>query len=1066
MDKYEDYYEARRQITEILEKDLIGPVTEDEWLSVRPSRYYVAGKLYPQVQPRPDDENPAEDGESLRIADNPLQDSDASLPLSGQTRPSSMALTFCVDPAAAELKFSVRFARYAERKDDEVPEAWQHLLPEDEKRRQSARFWERKSEELEIDVPVQDSGTQLIPVSDNLVLRVFFRTSGTGRIITTALVNTAQARAGSQRDELCIFQPQFKIKVKTPNLPQPFLPLERTHRRQTEEQEDLEYLYGSSAAYANGHGCAPKWDRASHPQWICSQIMPWHDVPQMRPAGSGGHALSMKFLAEGSSEEVLSELEAFRDAYAAWVADLPNRAAHEKRGQRHAAVKHIQACEAALKRISAGIARLAEDTNGAVFKAFQLANEAMLMQREQTLKRNKRPFDPVQDARWYPFQLAFLLYEITSFADPTAASDNATPDREVADLLWFPTGGGKTEAYLGISAFVIFLRRLRDPDSDGVTVMMRYTMRLLTLQQFERASILIAACELLRQKYCLGGSEISIGLWVGQSLTPNKLDEARKNLKRGVSAALPEGDPAQLRVCPWCGEELSRSDDYHVDMKRTRMLIHCSNPECPFYGTENGLPVHVVDEAIYAHLPTFIVATIDKFAQMPLREEPAALFGVGSEHRPPELIIQDELHLIAGQLGTITGLYEPAISWACKDETGTGAKIIASTATIRGAGDQILSLFGRSHTQFPPPGLDANDLYFAAPASPESRPTRRYLGIMGCDAENSTVLVHVLAAMLFATRYLATLGFSDEVVDSFWTLTGYFNTIRELGQSAGQIMDEVQDRFRYLARTKFAAVYPGVEVRPYKSVRELTSRMGSSDIREVLQSISTRSYTSGTKNKDVYDFLVATNMLSVGVDIARLGTMIVAGQPKSNAEYIQATSRIGRSTPGLVVTVYYPMRSRDRSHYEQFQTYHSALYRHVEPVSLTPFSDRARGRALHALFVTLCRYADPDLLGQEQAHNFTPDLPVVEEARAYLEDYVRQTDPRELAGLREDIEQIISYWEQQAAEKDALAYIDYRDEKNGLFSTQNRSHDFFVMSSMRNVDADVGVFIYKGDADA
>lgn len=1053
---YTDFYAARDLITEILEKDFIGPVEPDEWLSVTPSRYYLAGKLYPQ-------HSETESEEDLRIADNEIMETDTSLPLSGQNKPSSMALTFCVDAAVQEIEVSGRFARYVRQPAEAVPPAYEHLLPEDRNKAAHYRYWARRSESFRIRVPLGGAGSATFDAGENLKLRVFLRPEAAGTIVTAALVNTAQS---GDDDAECIFQPE--LTVSAPGNDAPFRPLKRSRAARTADQEDLEYLYGQHATYANGHGCAPAWDPpeqnpSAPPQRLRTRFMPHFDSPQMRPAGTGGRAVSMAFLAEGSTREVLQELEAFRDAYAEWVGALPQRAETDGRGLTQAAAAHIDACETALARISAGLGFLAGEPDGPVMRAFQLANEAMLMQRERTVLRQGGAFRP-EDARWYPFQLAFLLYEISSFADPEASADGVTPDRKVADLLWFPTGGGKTEAYLGISAFVIFLRRLRDPGADGVTVIMRYTMRLLTLQQLERAAILISACELLRQKYDLGGSEISIGLWVGESLSPNKLTKASANLRKAEDAYLDDGDPVQLHVCPWCGSSLGKSD-YSVDLRASRMTVRCSNPDCPFHSAEHGLPVHMIDEAIYAHRPTFIVATVDKFAQMPLREEPAALFAVDSGGRPPELIIQDELHLISGQLGTIAGLYEVAVSDACTTEEGWCAKVIASTATIRGAGGQILSLFGRPHTQFPPPGLDADDLYFAAPAAPDERPTRRYLGVMGSGRRNAAVLVHMLAAMLFATRYLAVRGFPDEVIDNFWTLTSYFNTIRELGQSASQIMDEVQDRFRYLAKTKFARTYPGVETKPYKFMRELTSRMDSRDIADVLQNGLLRSYKSGRSNKEVYDFLVATNMLSVGVDIGRLGTMIVAGQPKSNAEYIQATSRIGRNNPGLVIVVYYPTRSRDRSHYEQFPTYHSALYRHVEPVSLTPFSDRARERALHALFVTLCRYSDPDLLADDGAAYFTADMPAAVRARAFLEKYVSRTDPGELEGLREDLDRITAYWEQEA-EAGKLSYVNYCDQRGALFNTADHTHPFYAMNSMRNVDIDVGIFIYKGDSDA
>lgn len=1056
---YTDFYEARNLISEILEKDLVGPVTENEWLATRPSYYYISGKLYAQKE-----NISAEETETtLQIADNDLIEADPALPLSGQLQPASMALTFCVSAETHTLEVLGSYARYLERPAEDVPFEYKHLLPVDINKAAKHKYWERVPKQFRFEVPVPDKGMTQFDIEDGLALHVFFHPSGKKRIVTAAIVNTACRSTGKERnEELCAFQPILEIRTSDNN---PFQPLEQKHRAANVDQEEQELLYGGRAPFANGHGCAAIWEASEAPVWIRTSFMPCHDAEQFRPAGSGGHVVGMKFLAHGETEQIINALQTFRNDYAEWVDELAIRAAEDPRELPRAKAQHLSACRTALARITYGIQMLSEDSDGCVLRAFRLANEVMLLQRERTILRSGGRFAP-EDARWYPFQLAFLLYEIGCFVNPDAKTDGEHLDREAADLLWFPTGGGKTEAYLGISAFVIFLRRLRDPQADGVAVIMRYTMRLLTLQQFERAAIMISACELLRKKYNLGGSEISIGLWVGESLSPNKLNKAKSILQRPEDDRMEDGDPVQLRICPWCGQRLGR-DDYSVDLSNTRMTVRCSNPECEFHHAKNGLPVHMIDEAIYFHLPMFIVATIDKFAQMPLREEPAALFGVHTCRRPPELIIQDELHLISGQLGTIAGIYEVAVSRACCSEEGWGAKIIASTATIRGAADQILSLFGRPYTQFPPPGMHADDLYFAVPASPDERPTRRYLGIMGSGVNNASVLVRVLASLLFATRYLVVRGFPDEVIDNFWTLTNYFNTIRELGQSASEIMDEVQERFRYLANTKFARTYPGVEARPYRFLRELTSRMNSREISEVLQNGLLRSYSSESNNdnKDVYDFLVATNMISVGVDIGRLGTMIVAGQPKSNAEYIQATSRVGRNNPGLVIAVYYPSRSRDRSHYEQFQMYHSAMYRYVEPVSLTPFSERARGRALHALFVTLCRYADPNLLGSKDAAAFNTDLPISTEIQTFLEEYVQRVDPAELDGLQKDLERIKAYWAAQA-EEGTLCYVDYKRPDNSLFNLMNHHEPFYAMNSMRNVDVDVGIYIYRGDRNA
>lgn len=593
---------------------------------------------------------------------------------------------------------------------------------------------------------------------------------------------------------------------------------------------------------------------------------------------------------------------------------------------------------------------------------------------------------------------------------------------------------------------------------DISTVIMRYTLRLLTLQQFERASILIFACELLRKKHNLGGNEISIGLWVGGNLTPNHLKEARTSINKQKEGGDDEkSNPVQIKVCPWCGAKLN-AQHYDVDLVQNRMIIKCPNQHCNFHTAPNGLPVHIIDDAIYQHLPTFVVATVDKFAQIPLNDKPAALFGITNNKKPPELIIQDELHLISGPLGTMTGIYEAAISKLCERD-GICAKVIASTATIRNAANQIMALYGRGHTQFPPQGLSAKDSFFAIQSTPEERPARQYFGVMGIGTTATTTLIRVNAAMLFATRYLATLGYPDAVVDNFWTITGYFNSLRELGGASTQILDDVQSRLDYLAKTKFVSVYPGVDTsKGYTYTEELTSRMSNSEITDIIQVKLKRSYTKDN-HADVFDYLLASNMISVGVDVGRLGAMVVAGQPKTNAEYIQATSRVGRDNPGLVIAVYNASRSRDRSHYEQFLKYHSALYRYVEATSLTPFSDRARDRGLHALYVSLCRYLIENLRGNSQAINYRSDNPEIRKVEKIIIDYVRRVDPDELSAVMDELKDIQDAWD--IAATGSLVYKSRKNEKK-LLKGDTENDRFRMMNSMRNVDGQSGIYLLGG----
>ncbi|MCI8431375.1 MAG: hypothetical protein HFI16_14175 [Lachnospiraceae bacterium] len=1059
MNRYSKYYEARDIVTRILFQDFVGPVYEDECLAELPVHYYIMGKLYPQSNL----------SEALDLARNPLLENDvetydASVSLSNQNNPSSMGITVTLKPSISQIRVSGGYAFYQHIPFENAkefgidPSKWEAL------ERKPADLWKRKTFTYSETINFTDKRVEYRELEGNLQLQVYTHSlleSGE-RVITIALINENQPESSNllTTSVSCAFQPVIHIEgIEKESV---FTNVSRqTYLTTDPELLELDMLYSDVHCYGQGHGCSVIWDREHEiPEWVESSFFPEFNLLQMKAADvEEGNILSMKFLSTASSEEIISGLSAFAEKYQVWINALQDKVSRVNDSLKETAKQNIDKCQNACDRIVSAVHLLDESAkaDNKAFRAFQLANEAMLMQRRQSILKNKGQYDP-DKVTWYPFQLAFILHELSSFIEPFGHPGQDIPDREMVDLLWFPTGGGKTEAYLGITAFVIFLRRLRDHSADGVTVIMRYTLRLLTLQQFERASILIFACELLRQKYHLGGSEISIGLWVGGDLTPNNLKEARSGLHKQIEGVADErSNPVQIRVCPWCGEKLAAAD-YSVDLQEKRMKIRCKNLSCSFHSLSAGLPVHIIDEAIYEHLPTFIVATVDKFAQIPLNDQPAAFFGIGNGKQPPELIIQDELHLISGPLGTMTGLYEAAITKLC-ERNGVHAKVVASTATIRNASQQILSLYGRKHTQFPPQGLSAKDSFFAVQSTEDDRPARKYLGIMGIGTTATTTLIRVNAAMLFATRYLAAIGFSDDVVDSFWTITGYFNSLRELGSASTQLLDDVQSRFEYLARTKFAEMYQGVDLsRDYIYTEELTSRMSNSEIADIIQDRLKRRYTA-ENHDDAYDYLLASNMISVGVDVGRLGTMVVAGQPKTNAEYIQATSRVGRDNPGLVVTVYNASRSRDRSHYEQFLKYHSALYRYVEATSLTPFSDRARDRALHALYVTLCRYFVEGLRRNDQAGNYSTENPEVMKVRKIITDYVQKIDPDELIAVSNELDDIEDEWGFLSGSP--LVYRSFKNEKK-LLKPDIENDRFRTMNSMRSVDGQSGIYLLGG----
>jgi len=302
----------------------------------------------------------------------------------------------------------------------------------------------------------------------------------------------------------------------------------------------------------------------------------------------------------------------------------------------------------------------------------------------------------------------------------------------------------------------------------------------------------------------------------------------------------------------------------------------------------------------------------------------------------------------------MVALYETAIDELCSWEVNgkrVRPKVIASTATISRAPDQVRKLFVRKLEVFPPQGTNIQDSFFAIQREiGQEHPGRRYLGICAFGrrypvAMIRTYVAHLAAAQVLYDQY-------DSLADPWMTLAGYFNSIRELAGTRRLVEDDIRARLR-------DADQRGLAKRRVRAVEELTSRKSGTDIPRILERLEARFNQAleaqrAQERKDgkppssttPYDVVLATNMISVGVDVDRLGMMLVAGQPKNTSEYIQATSRIGRSSsaPGLVCTIYNWARPRDLSHYERFEHYHETFYKHVEPLSVTPFSSRALDR--------------------------------------------------------------------------------------------------------------------------
>lgn len=1064
----------RTQIIDIVKRELIGPDPLDlpgytqengEEILTRdpPSIRYLAGVLFPQPATNvplgvdepdvvvSDETQPEEKEASKDPVRKPsastveyLEDFEEVLDLSNAYKPSAMSITVAIkkgDRVFVEVNAGI----YKES---------DHKLPDNEKvskvhfRRQLT--WNNRGRPLFIpdspatihitDVHDNPTGLQFIITPRDTVLE------DDCWIYTFSLVNGKVSDTDFARDADCFFQAGFSLRSETGFSALPDI----SRAIFDDDYRSGRLLYRAIRDYAIGHGCSAVWEeKNSSVHAIRTEIFPSYETKPIVPADIDGISLSMLKMSDPlSADEVLGELKAFCSGYEQWIEDLVLKAASIE--DQDTARRHIHNCRECLERMETGVRLLME--NGQVMHAFQLMNRAMLMQqlhyglplREWTPDAEGRLViddriaspvigdqktwygDPERYGKWRAFQLAFILMNLRGM------TDKGSTDRNIVDLIWFPTGGGKTEAYLGLSAFTIFMRRLTDPKDRGTAILMRYTLRLLTTQQYERAASMICACEKIRQENStfLGNSRISIGLWVGGETTPNKMADAVQKYERLLREQNQE-NPFIMLKCPWCGAQMGLVEPEHQARSlrgyrktvgnhgKKGFVFQCSNTNCHFSEDKNPLPLSVIDEEIYNSPPTLLLGTVDKFAMLPYRPEAKALFGFnkdGTRFSAPELIIQDELHLISGPLGSMVGHYETMIQELCTDyrtDKPVRPKIIASTATISRAKEQCHALYAcgpKNVKQFPPQGFDAGDSYFAREA-PELT-GRLYVAIFApASSSSATTMIRLYSSLLYAATALKVER--EEERDPYWTNIGYFNSIRELGQTATWIRQDIEEYLHFIYKRRLEDKNPDYkkERRYIYRDEELTSRIRSDQIPASLHNLSIQYPSQSPRPVDI---CLATNMISVGIDLPRLGLMTVAGQPKTTSEYIQATSRVGRSgtAPGLIFTFLNSSKPRDRSHYEHFQSYHSKMYSFVEPTSVTPFSPPLRKRAFHAVIIGLMRF-----FGDESFNSDPPRLPEedqIDRVRRIIEGRILQVEPEEKDAALTEFDDVINNWREWA----------------------------------------------------
>jgi hypothetical protein len=1129
--------ELRDLLKTMVEKELLGPAGSEEEDIVEGTvrSRYILGLLAPKGQSLiVDEQDNLADDEQDTLEEG---EADAAPAPVASLLPSSIGLTFSVQKDAEAIHVRARWGHYYRTESD--------YLTKDTGAPQLV--WKREQIDVSSE-PVALKSGKLGPWSPHpehpeVVVKGLIREYSDAWTITLYLVN-GQIEPNQRKDEAWVFQPE--LAVSHPEGLAIFIKRYLPEQFHTNDLEDrrMEMNYRRHLEFVVGHGVgahadlAPnRWDRAVK---VETRVLPAHEVLRMEAPtaedipGLKDLRLDMKTLSELEMGTYQAALSPLLTAYEDWISEREGERGKDLEPYQEDAADALSACRQNLARIAEGIRLL--DQNADAARSFRFANRAMADQRIHTIytravRQGKEisleDIDTPANRSWRPFQLAFLLMTLPEMADPSHPK-RSDPSQALVDLLWFPTGGGKTEAYLGAAAFTMAMRRLqKDPDwpsgQAGVTVLMRYTLRLLTLQQFQRAAALMCACELIRQEDAdtWGEEPFRIGLWVGERSSPNWTKHAKEIIdqQRGQyqgSTIAGKGTPAQLTNCPWCGEPIRPGIDIHVELYgqgRGRTLQYCSDKygNCPFSrkkAPDEGLPIVVVDEEIYRLLPALVIATVDKFAQMPWKGPVQMLFGRingkcprhgyrspdledTDRHnaagglpavkttpmpplRPPDLIIQDELHLISGPLGTLVGLYETAIDYLCEWQAGGKTikpKIIASTATIRRSENQVHQLYLRKVNIFPPSGLNTEDNFFSRQVlSTEQYPGRLYLGICAPGARLKTALLRVYMAYMAAAQQL----FNDYGVlaDPWMTTVGYFNAMRELGGMRRIIDDSLRS---ILSKANWRG-FPNRYISPF-SVEELNSRRSGVDIPKILDRLETRFDPQQKEKRDSeiikekkpssqypLDIVLCTNMISVGVDISRLGLMIVAGQPKTTAEYIQASSRVGRSFPGIVCTVFYWSRPRDLSHYERFEHYHDTFYQHVEALSVTPFSPRAMDRGLTGTFVSMLRLQNEDLNAEASAHEFSRASKGLEEIQKAVQDRAeRVTDDIESSELAHDmLEERVDQWINKTSKPPVhLTYSTKKGNQLPLLSQPDKKDRslFTCLNSLRDVEQTVNLIL-------
>lgn len=1145
----------RKILLDEIKKEVFGPREKEEVFesSENLRTRYFSGVLYPIQTPFSEDDVIASDSESFQDSDAENEDIGEKISINVGTKPSSMGLTCHVSTGQKFVIARISYAKYLEHVSTDSVDKTPHDVDSDvgnhkgmtSPKPTTSKYpdWKRLGhvKYVTIDLTKTEDKEELEP---NTFFRYWIQDKRDYLVLNAFLTNERKYIGGKMiLNNECVFQPEIilssidssKIFNNIKN------EKEQTVKRTSSEREQ-EFLFRNYKNFAQGRSCSVEWrldEDMDATNWIKTTFVPVYTIPEIKPRQPPPEIkklLNMRHLSKITNmADYRHILEPLIVNYGKWINKLESNP--ELNGSCHNTMQgRIDECNDALTRIKNGIEIISTDCVAA--EAFRFTNEVMYqnilhtqwskdnkekISRGESISSNEPMFHV--EPEWRLFQLAFLLLSIKSITNPTSE------ERKTVDLLWFPTGSGKTEAYFGVITFLLAHRRLKgsgtkkieeELDRYGISIIMRYTYRLLTLQQFQRAATLFCACEYVRMKNPsnrkkFGDQPFLVGLWVGNSTTPNSYSEAMDIIKKKRQAPNmkpPNGDPIQLLNCPWCGREI---DAYNYKYEKTngktpqpeRIWIRCDK-NC-FFGKPNDpdhvLPVVFIDDDIRNLRPSLLISTVDKFAQISWNCEYSKLFGIVSQYckkhgyaprnvpndktcsckenrikvgrnlAPPELIIQDELHLITGPLGTLTGLYETVIDILCTNNKEIRPKIIASTATAQRGDVQIQNLFNSVSTKiFPPQGFEFGNSYFAQvfPVNMKT-PGKLHVGICSTSVSGYNVDSRVAACVLRKIRHIMEnkekyyfqgeyYSFSELDLDPYYTLVSYYNTIKNLGAAVRMFEDTIPTYMNTIINTK-ERIFQLENNAPKKNTtnlvkEELTGRVDAKKIPKILQNIETP-----MKNEGVCDALLCTNMLSVGVDVSRLGLMVINGQPKSTSEYIQASGRIGRTSPGIVITNYTYIKPRDLSYFENFVEFHSTYHKSVESGSITPFSHRARDRGLSGVLIALIRLTDKFV--STDPTRFNSDDQNIKDIVDKIVKRVDSIDPSETDGVKADLNNLGKKWDSIITEcknQSELTVLKYR--RNPHPNAKNKSKEQYLLQSSRDPHSEQAFIIPESLRDA